>query len=740
MTCKVTAWARARSPAELLSLGAGLIVFGLLGWDDVLWEARLQVLLHLVAIGAILALAIAAMRGRELPRTTLDLPLLGLLAAFAIATVGAVNVGMSLRAMASIAAYAAMLPVALLAVRHRPSWVGLVTSVPILVLSIPILVDLLARRLEWVVVGAPGLPPLRLPAEATTFGSVAVPPFLLIPAWSLAGLIEPPRLRRAVRIGLVVVGIPLVVLSGSRSAWLAIGAGIAVALVPWAWRRRHWLRPRRLTARQALGVVAAAIVAASGLVLALPRLTAVTSLLYRGALWHDTLAAWNSDPLLGIGPGFMPYARQAAAADFTFPVRQPHSHNLALGVLGDAGIVGLLAALFLVGSLALVAGPWRSRTPVGRGAAVVLVGLGVGGLFEDLTFVPGFNLLAILLVAVALLDAGAVRWAPMRLGSDLRRRALWAPTGAIGAVLVGAMVIADAGAIAYRMGTDRAANGDFAGATTWLTRAVEIDRWHPAGPRALAVAADVAGEPVLALRAARQATLLNPGDATAWTNLALLCEADGDADCAGHAAERAAATARYSAPELLNAAVLLERLERTTGADAAYRLSLLTQPATSFVVEWPREIDIGTGALPGINDPSWQLNLLLSRQATGDTIEPAEFPDPAVRALAHAMNGERARAEPWLARGLDERSDDIRTHDINIILRAAWGLPIDDAVRVASVVRGLGFPDRDLEVDVPTIVFDVGSFRAYPRDGFVSSALRLATRPPFPWTLQGLLP
>ncbi|MDQ3148335.1 MAG: O-antigen ligase family protein [Chloroflexota bacterium] len=740
MTREVVAWARALSPVELLSLGAGLIVFGFLGWDDALWDARFQLVLHVVGIGTILALGIAAMRGRELPRTTLDLPLLGLLVAFALATLGALNLGMSLRAMASIAAYAAMLPVAILAVRHRPSWVGLVTSVPILVLSIPILVALLARRAEWIVVGAPGLPPLRLPSEATTFGSVAVPPFLLIPAWSLAGLIEPRGLRRAVRIGLVAVGIPLIVLSGSRSAWLAIAAGAGITVVPWAWRHRHGLRPRRLAAREAFAGVAVLVVAVLGLTLLLPRLTAATSLFYRGALWRDTLAAWNSDPLLGIGPGFMPYARQAAAADFSFPVRQPHSHNLALGVLGDAGIIGLLAALFLVGSLALVAGPWRSRTPVGRGAAVILVGLGVGGLFEDLTFVPGFNLLAILLVAVALLDAGAVRWAPMRLGSNLRRRALWAATGAIGAVLVGAMVIADAGAIAYRIGTDRAANGDFAGATTWLTRAVEIDRWHPAGPRALAVAADAAGEPVLALRAARQATLLNPGDATAWTNLALLCEADGDADCAGHAAERAAATARYSAPELLNAAVLLERLGRTRAADAAYRLSLLTQPATSFVVEWPREIDIGTGALPGINDPSWQLNLLLSRHATGDTIEPAEFPDPAVRALAHATNGERDEAETWLARALGERADDVRTHDINIILRDAWGLPIDDALEVASVVRGLAFPDRDLEVDVPTIVFDVGSFRAYPRDGFVSAAVRLTTRPPFPWTLQDLLP
>ena len=155
--------------------------------------------------------------------------------------------------------------------------------------------------------------------------------------------------------------------------------------------------------------------AASGWPLVLPRLTAVSSLVYRGALWRDTLVAWSSDPLLGIGPGFMPYARQAAAADFSFPVRQPHSHNLPLGLLGDAGLVGLAAGLLVVVTLAVHAGPWRSRTPAGRTAAVVLVGLGIGGLFEDLTFLPGFNLLAIALAAVALLDAGAVTWAPLGL-------------------------------------------------------------------------------------------------------------------------------------------------------------------------------------------------------------------------------------------------------------------------------------------------------------------------------------
>ncbi len=59
-------------------------------------------------------------------------------------------------------------------------------------------------------------------SEGTPFGSVAVPPFVIWPAWALAGLIEDSAWRRAIRIGLVAVGIPLTILSGSRSAWLAI--------------------------------------------------------------------------------------------------------------------------------------------------------------------------------------------------------------------------------------------------------------------------------------------------------------------------------------------------------------------------------------------------------------------------------------------------------------------------------------------------------------------------------------
>ncbi len=111
-----------------------------------------------------------------------------------------------------------------------------------------------------------------------------------------------------------------------------------------------------------------------------------------------------------------------------------------------------------------------------------------------------------------------------------------------------------------------------------------------------------------------------------------------------------------------------------------------------------------------------------------------------MRALAHAAIGEREEAEQWLARAFEEHPDEARTHDVGVILRDAWGEPIEDAVRIASVVRGRPFPARDLPIEIARSVLDIGSFRAYPRDGFVGTAVRMATRPPYPWTLQQILP
>jgi tetratricopeptide (TPR) repeat protein len=735
----VVDWARRQTLAEWMALATGVAVFGYVGWDGALWDARFQLLLHLFAIGAVLGLAVLAVRGMPLPRTRIDVPALVLLAVFAIATVSALNVGMSLRALAAIVAMAAMLPIALVVLRLRPGWVGAIVALPVLVISIPTLVALLARRVEWIVAGAPGLPPLRLAAEGTPFGSIAVPPFVIWPAFVAAGLIDSPPLRRATRLGLVAVGIPLTILSGSRSAWLAIGVTLLFVAVPWAWRRRRALGRLRRPAPRTVAVVGLAVIVLGGVAaLVIPRATSITSLVYRASLWRDTLNAWATDPLLGIGPGFMPYARQAAAADYTFPVHQPHSHNLPLGVLGDAGIVGLVAAVVLVGTAAWVAGPWRARTRIGREAGLVLVGLAVGGLFEDLTFLPNFNLLAILLVGIALADAGAVTWVALPRGA--RRAALGAGALAGAAALLVAMVVADAGAIAYRLGIDAAAREEWAIASDRLERSVAIDQWQPSGPRALAVAADHAGRADLARDAAETAARLNPGDAVSWTNLALLCQAAGDRECQAAATERAVATAGFFESELLNAAYSYESLGRPNDADDAYRRSLLSQRLTALGSDWPRRIAIGDSSLAEDFGALLEFDRLLAWWDMGEPIDPARINDPATRALAHAMRGERTEAEAWVARAISTAPEQIVTWDVAIVLRAHWGQDVGDELAAAAAVRGNRFPDRDAEARAPRLTYDIGAFRAFPGDGLVNAARRLRTEPPYPWSLERTLP
>jgi O-antigen ligase len=716
------------------ALGVALAVFGYVGWDGAMWDARFQFVLHLAAVAALLGLAALAWRGGDLPRTRLDLAILVLLVAIGVASLSAWNAGLSARALAGVVATAAMLPVALVALRHRPGWTAAVVTVPVIGLSVGALVMMGWRRLEWIAVGGPGLPPVRLGHEGTPFGSVAIPPFVILAALPLALLVPHPRLRLALVAGLGVVGVPLSLVSGSRSAWIAIGVSAIVFAGARLLRsvRRPRL-PRRLTPGWvAAGIVGLATVAAAAAFIG-PRLTEASSLVYRGFLWRDTLAAWSADPLFGIGPGSMPFARQAAAPALSFPVRQPHSHNVSLGILGDAGLLGLTAALVLAVAFLMVAGPWRQRSLPGRAASSVLIGLGAGLLFEDLTFLAGFNLLVLLLVAEALLGADAVAWRPVRL-----RAPAAAVAAAGGVALVVVMLLGDAGAVEYRAGVDAAGSGRWGPALASIQRAVTLDPWHPTGAKALAVVADRAGRPGLAEAAARRAVELNPGDGSSWTNLALLCQARGDAACARHAADRAVDTATTPGRELVNAALVYEWLGLPDLADSTYRLSVLTNRWTTLTRPWPRPIDVGDGRAAEIAAETADLNVLIGRRAFGQEIDPDDFPSLYAGMLAHAMRGEREAALSLADRAIARERASSLTWELAALVRRHFGRNVDYELAVGEVARGEPLGEGPSQPAAQ--IYDIAAFRAYPADGLVAAAERLLPQVPWPWVLESLLP
>jgi tetratricopeptide (TPR) repeat protein len=722
-----------RRAGELAALGLALAAWSYLAWDGALWDARLQAFLHLSAAAALGGLLAIALAGGTLPRTRLDLPILVLLLAFGVASLSAWNAGLSARALAGILATVAMLPVALVALRHRPGWTAAVVSVPILLLSAGTLAVMAWRRIEWMLVDGPGLPPVRLGHEGTPFGSVAVPPFILLAALPVALFIPSRGWRLAVVLGLVSVGVPLTLLSGSRSAWIAVAVAGTVLAVPALARRARALRRMRTpTARRAglafLGVAAGAL----ALAFVAPRLTDLSSLVYRGFLWRDTLAAWSTDPLLGIGPGAMPFARQAAAPALSFPVRQPHSHDIPLGILGDAGLLGLAAALALFVTFVLVAGPWRSRSLPGRAAFAVLAGFAVGTLFEDLTFLPGFNLLVILLLAMALADAGAVTWHRPRLDA-------WVLLpGAVAALaLIAVMLIGDAAAVAYRLGSDAAGEERWPESTRLLARSVALDPWQPTGHKALAVAAERMGRKGMARDAAERAVALNAGDGQSWTNLALLCLDAGDAACARRAADRAVDAASAPGRELANAALVYEALGDAAAADRAYRLSLLTNYWTGLTQPWPRPVEIGDGRASELGADVAELNLLIGRRVTGEPIVPEDYGGVLAQMLAFGMAGDRPAAEAAIDRAIATARSSPTTWELAALLTRHFGGDADRFLRIGNVARGVPLAESG---SFPAFLsFDIATFRAYPADGLVSGAARLLPTTPWPWVLEPLL-
>jgi tetratricopeptide (TPR) repeat protein len=715
--------------AEVMALAAGIGVFAYLGWDGALWSARLQALLHLLAFGAVAGLILLGWRGGLLPRTRIDLPILLLLVVIGAAAVVGENPGLSGRAFAASLGTAAMLPVGLVALRHRSSWVGLVVCIPVLLLAAGTLAYMIPRRVEWLVNHGPGiLAPARL-AEGTPFGSVAVPPFVILAALPLTYLIDHAATRRLLQGGLLTVGVPLALVSGSRSAWLAIGVAVLVMVLALRPRLR---RPRPLTVMHLVAAVGVLTLAAVGLLAIVPRLTAVTSLIYRGELWRDTLAAVGDDVLLGIGPGSMPFARMAAAEPLSLPVSQPHSHNLPLGLYGDAGLIGLVAGLLLVLAFFFVAGPWRQRTPVGRGAVAVLAGFAVAGLFEDLTFLPNFNLLVLLLVGVALREAGMVHW------FHLSAPRVLIVAGAVAAlVLASITVVGDGARMEYQRGIEAARAGDWSLAQQRLTRSERLDSWHPAASRALAVAASMNDDTETVRAAARRAVERNPGDGPSWMNLSLACLQLGDEDCAAEAADQAVARARAFGLELLNAALVYERLGRTEAADEAYRLSLLTNHSTGVAFEWSRPIDPGEQPMAGLGATQAELNLLVARASQGETIEPRRLTEPVTRSLAHELRGETAEADRALADAMASQPESVVTWDLAVLIGERRGLDTARERRLGQVIRGSALTTE--AGGIPGLTFDVGTFRVYPLDGYVRQAQRLIPDPPWPWVLEALI-
>ena len=193
--------------------------------------------------------------------------------------------------------------------------------------------------------------------------------------------------------GAAIVAAGVLVMTGSRGAWLATAVGMAMLATPWWWRFRR--RNRVLT----LALVTAPVVALAGF-LGADRLGALfragdQSGATRIWIWDSAwrmIAEW---PWTGIGPDNFLYLN----ADFVNSAgwREPnlsHPHNLVLDTWLSTGLLGLLAMALVVGLFFLTlhrafrrpdAGPDR---PLLLAAAAAMAATLTHGLVDNFYFLP----------------------------------------------------------------------------------------------------------------------------------------------------------------------------------------------------------------------------------------------------------------------------------------------------------------------------------------------------------------
>jgi O-antigen ligase len=244
-------------------------------------------------------------------------------------------------------------------------------------------------------------------------------------------------LRIVAGYGLAVFLFPIY-LTGSRSGWLGLAAGLAVALVLLA-ARRGW--GRFLLAL--VGGPAAMAAAGYGLWVASPlvreRVQAALHGDVRLDLWKDTLAMIAERPWLGNGTGAFRWMYPWFQKHLVVYVDPRYPHNEFLQRLAEAGIAGLVLSVAAIGML-LVLLAWRARriertddAALLAGAAGAVAGSLVHGLF-DFTLNLFANVHVLVLLAGA--ASAAVYDARLRAPRPLPLPAAW--TLAAGAAVAAA--------------------------------------------------------------------------------------------------------------------------------------------------------------------------------------------------------------------------------------------------------------------------------------------------------------
>jgi O-antigen ligase len=261
-----------------------------------------------------------------------------------------------------------------------------------------------ASELTWVI---ESMRPTGLFKDPNVAGS-----FLVGPAILYAEVLLQAGKRSAARAWLLyLLLLGAIILTGSRSALLAWGAGYAVCLFLVKAPSIRKLGQLKITV-----VFAALVLFCLSQTPGEPRRTfAIYNYDVGGRLfaWKAAFELWKGHPVLGVGPGNFEVLSPAVEREMGATFITPSAHNTYLRVLAENGAVGLAAF-----SAALVLTLWGARSSAKAGGSgtwlsAAFIGLLLNGMFLDTLHLRHFWLIWALLAArLRMLDERPQHTAP----------------------------------------------------------------------------------------------------------------------------------------------------------------------------------------------------------------------------------------------------------------------------------------------------------------------------------------
>lgn len=667
-------------------LGVGLGIFyvtfggggGSLGIYVVQWRiASLAIITIVLLVWFLAALRSSAWR----PRTVLWPAFAASLVAFAISTVTSWSPRLSLEyvAYAIICTALYLLLVRLLAHPYfRPRLGGAAVLLCLATGGYYLALVLSHWIYWWSAVGRLTVPPLRPAFESLTYGnpSAVATMMLLLGAASLAYLGFATVGRRVLSALVLFMTAGVVLLTGSRGAWLGTGIGLAavaalILILP-TWRSTvRGLAARRPVRIGVVLVVLALIVVALALLPALVGRLTENTVSSRLTFYLAALRMFATAPLLGSGPGTWVARRIAFTNPSGVDLYIPHAHDIILQTLAEFGLLGVMAGLIVVASLAwLVLGAIGGDDPVRRrygwAALFVLVYLGGHQLVDFYANMPAVFFALALTLGVLDATSGPLPLA-LPLPATARRlpainRLLTGPylrTGtlvlrALPLLVVAALIFSawsESVALTQSQAVSAADEGDWSAALSHAQAAVNADSLMPPYQFTLGIAAAGAGNLPLARDAfAREAETDDFPEA--WLDLAAVQLRLGDSAAARSDLDRAMRLGAQQLVVLVPAARLYlelgdEPLAVQAIADAEEMIPwLAADPYWSSTGALRAAADRALAVVVAASDPSigYQVALAAGLTSEAERLTASMSPKAASSAdlVIRAWNGDRA--------------------------------------------------------------------------------------------------